>query len=66
MEVESVLILDMDIGFMLLDDSFWLWGKCSYKMFFYMVCGVLVVVIDFGMNYEIFCMCEVGFGVYSL
>ncbi len=62
-EIEN--IQGMDIGIMLLENSEWAKGKCSFKMLQYMACGVPVVVSPVGMNVEVLSMGSVGMGAKS-
>jgi glycosyltransferase involved in cell wall biosynthesis len=55
-------IQEMTVGLMPLDDSQWSRGKCSYKMLLYMSCGRPVVVSPVGMNAEVLCEGEIGYG----
>lgn len=47
-------------------DAGWGLGKCSYKMLFYMACGVPVVVSLVGMNAEVLAQEEIGYGPKDL
>ena len=49
-------IQGMSIGIMPLEDSAWARGKCSFKMFQYMACGIPVVVSPIGMNVKVLSM----------
>lgn len=64
-EIEVSQVQTFDVGIMPLEDSYWVRGKCSYKMLLYASCGIPTVTSPYGMNQEVLSLGRLGIGCKS-